>query len=221
MRRRLYKINDDNENEILPQTSFDMGTNDGIEWSIYMLGTTQVYDVGKYYQWGDTTGYTLQEINKINKKFKWEDYKWCNGSSTTLTKYCTKSDYGIVDNKYILDLSDDAAHVLLGGKWRMPTQAEFERLKSVCSISYVTSYKGHNIKGKLWKSRITNNELFFPLAGFIAEEGILNKDETRIWTSKLDINFCYYGMGLSYNISADNINGGNRNVGRNIRPVLE
>ena len=39
---------------------------------------------------------------------------------------------GVVDNKIFLELSDDAANVNWGGKWRMPTTREFEELVELC-----------------------------------------------------------------------------------------
>ena len=45
-----------------------------------------------------------------------------------MTKYCTNSSYGTVDNKTTLDLEDDAARANMGGVWRMPTASEYHTL---------------------------------------------------------------------------------------------
>ena len=45
-----------------------------------------------------------------------------------MTKYCTDSSYGTVDNKTTLDPEDDAATQIMGGDWRMPTTDEFQEL---------------------------------------------------------------------------------------------
>ena len=45
-----------------------------------------------------------------------------------MTKYCTSSSYGTVDNKTTLDLEDDAARANMGGVWRMPTSIEYQTL---------------------------------------------------------------------------------------------
>lgn len=42
------------------------------------------------------------------------------------------------DGKKVLDLCDDAAHVALGGKWRMPTEEEANELLRKCSWEIVT-----------------------------------------------------------------------------------
>ena len=45
-----------------------------------------------------------------------------------MTKYCTSSDYGTVDNKITLEPKDDAATQIMGGDWRMPTATEYQTL---------------------------------------------------------------------------------------------
>ena len=45
-----------------------------------------------------------------------------------MTKYCTNSSYGTVDNKTTLEPEDDAAIQIMGGNWRMPTAAEYQTL---------------------------------------------------------------------------------------------
>ena len=72
-----------------------------------------------FFQWGETTSDTV---------FDWAHYKYCNGSYTTITKYCTNSSYGTVDNKTTLESEDDAATQIMGGDWRMPTKPEFQTL---------------------------------------------------------------------------------------------
>lgn len=55
---------------------------------------------------------------------------------TALYKYNTDSAYGYVDNMSVLDKEDDAANVVLGGNWRMPTKQEAEELLENCEIVY-------------------------------------------------------------------------------------
>ena len=83
------------------------------------VGATTETDYGDYFMWGETTPNTV---------YDWAHYKYCNGSETTMTKYCTDSSYGTVDNKTTLDLEDDAARANMGGNWRMPTPTEYQTL---------------------------------------------------------------------------------------------
>ena len=54
------------------------------------------------------------------KQFTWADYKLCNGSNTTFTKYNNNSSYGTVDTLTTLEQVDDAAYVS-DNTCRMPT----------------------------------------------------------------------------------------------------
>lgn len=73
-----------------------------------------------YYAWG--------EIKPIKRIDGWNGYKWYDGDK--LTKYNNDASHGIVDNKITLEFSDDVANVKLGGKWRMPTKQDFNKLNA-------------------------------------------------------------------------------------------
>lgn len=104
-----------------------------VKWARCNLGASTPWSPGDIYTWGDTL-LCKEEKSSFDR---WADYKWCNGINPrkrkgVLTKYNTRSSYGKVDNKTVLDLCDDVAHVKLGGKWRMPTIEEWEELKKNC-----------------------------------------------------------------------------------------
>jgi len=64
-----------------------------------------------------------------------------------MTKYCTSSEYGTVDNNTVLEPTDDAATANWGGSWRMPTYAELKQLGTECYWAWVTSYNGKSVNG--------------------------------------------------------------------------
>ncbi|MBO5975012.1 MAG: hypothetical protein J6P95_04780, partial [Paludibacteraceae bacterium] len=72
----------------------DLGLPSGLRWATCNVGATKPEEYGNYYAWGETSPKTT---------YSWSTYKWCNGSGDTMTKYCTDSDYGTVDNKTVLD----------------------------------------------------------------------------------------------------------------------
>ena len=114
----------------------DLGLPSGLKWATCNVGATKPEEYGNYYAWGETTPQT---------DCYWSTYKWCNGSYNTMTKYCTDSDYGTVDNKTVLDPEDDAAAVNMGGKWRMPTDEEFLELRNLCR--WERTKKGYKVIG--------------------------------------------------------------------------
>ena len=97
----------------------DLGLPSGLKWAKCNIGAETETDYGDYFQWGETTPDT---------DYTWATYKYCNGSETTITKYCTNSSYGTVDNKTTLEPEDDAATQIMGGNWRMPTASEYQTL---------------------------------------------------------------------------------------------
>ena len=92
-----------------------------VKWATCNVGATKPEEYGDYFAWGETDP---------KSTYDWSTYKYCNGSSSTLTKYNTDNSQGTVDNKTTLDLSDDAARANWGDSWRMPTDAELTELRS-------------------------------------------------------------------------------------------
>lgn len=98
----------------------DLGLPSGLLWAKYNLGATNENEVGLYFQWGDTVGYTAEQIKNKEKRFELKKYKF--NSNLILSKYNDD------DKKLKLDLKDDAAHIMLGDKWRIPTLEDFLEL---------------------------------------------------------------------------------------------
>ncbi len=94
--------------------------------------------------------------------YDWSNYKYCNGSYDSLTKYNTNSSYGTVDNKTQLDLTDDAAYMNWGGTWRMPTDAELTELQEQCTWTWITL---NDVGGYKVVSNSNGNSIFLPAAG--------------------------------------------------------
>jgi hypothetical protein len=134
----------------------DLGLPSGTMWSTCNLGGVNPEDLGDYYAWGEVETKTL---------YDWSTYRWCNGSETTLTKYCNNSEYGYegyTDNLTTLLPEDDAVSVHWGGKWRMPTSAEQNEIIANCNHAWISI---NNVGGVLYTSRINGNSIFIPGSG--------------------------------------------------------
>lgn len=133
----------------------DLGLPSGTLWATRNVGADNPEDYGDYFAWG--------EVEPKNT-YGWSTYKYCNGSSTTLTKYCTDSYYGTVDYKTELDLEDDAAYMNWGEGWRMPSIAQIEELydSNYTTAQWVTR-NGNG--GRLITSKSNGNSIFLPAAG--------------------------------------------------------
>ena len=122
-----------------------------VKWASCNVGASKPEDSGNYYAWGET---------ETKNDFSWLNYKWSVGSNRSLTKYNTKSDYGVVDYKIALDIEDDVAHVVLGGDWRMPTYTEIEELIKECNwqMETVNGVNGFRVLGP------NGNSIFLPVS---------------------------------------------------------
>ena len=116
------------------------------------LGAKTPQDYGNYYAWGETT---------TKETYNWSTYKY-GSNYNQLTKYCNSSSYGkdgFTDTKTTLDLSDDAAYVNWGGKWRMPTRTQRDELISQCYWVWTENYNGSNVKGYIvYKAKISSDK---------------------------------------------------------------
>ena len=186
----------------------DLGLPSGVKWATFNVGATKPEEYGDYFAWGETEPKEL---------YDWSTYKWCDGSYNTLTKYNTDSEYGVVDNKKILESSDDAAYVNWGGNWRMPSVDEWNELLSHCSLKWE---ERNGVSGVTLVSVQNGNSLFFPAAGvYHYDNGLVNLNvEGWYRTNSLDESRGTISLGFSYTGSL-NWYANDRCFGQPVRPV--
>ena len=132
------------------QEYVDLGLPSGTLWATMNLGAHCPEDGGDHYAWGET---------ETKETYTWDTYKWCNGSSNTLTKYCNNSSYGNVDGRTELELEDDAAYINLGPSWRMPSEEQMHELLNNCTSMNMTR---NGVKGQLLIGP-NGNTMFLPI----------------------------------------------------------
>lgn len=183
-------------------------------WATCNIGATKPEEYGDYYAWGEIAP---KEV------YNWSTYKWANDAYNKLTKYCSRPDYwdgeGASDDKTVLDLEDDVAHVVLGGKWRMPTDDEWSELRTQCTWTWATL---NGVNGYFVESNFNGNSIFLPAAGcrngaYLENAGSLG----TFLSSSLEPyspDCARYVYFFSYVVVGS---GGSRFDGRSIRPVKE
>ena len=187
----------------------DLGLPSGIKWAAYNVGATKPEEYGGYYAWGET---------EEKSNYSWSTYKWCNGTYNTMTKYCTDSSYGTVDNKTVLDPEDDVAHVKWGGSWRMPTKAELDELRNKCSWQWTTlnGVNGYRVTGP------NGNSIFLPAAGYRDGTSLfLEESYGYCWSSTPNESRSSYAYSLYFDSSDYGWDGYYRGDGQSVRPVCE
>lgn len=189
-----------------------------VKWASANLGASAPNEPGAYFAWGETnpkTGYYN------GRKYKFGQYsndlrKYNFGNVSILNGILILPDY-----KETLDAEDDAAAVLLGNGWRMPTADELWELRNKCTWTRVQDtiestdvYTRVSFHGYLITSNVPGYEdrsIFLPAAGFIDQyhypAGVEPDGRTGVnyWTSTL-------GQSLGND---------NRMYGNTVRPVLD
>ena len=207
----------------------DLGLPSGLKWAACNLGAATPEEFGDYYAWGEVEPYYSTQDPLTWKDGKaagyiWASYKWANGANNKLTKYCPKdkTSYwdgdGEPDGKTVLDLEDDAAHVILGGNWRMPTDEEWTELRTKCTWTWTTQ---NGVNGR--KVTAPNgNSIFLPAAGdrgntylyYVGSNGYY-------WSSSLNTDSPSRAYCLSFGSSTVDCYYLNRYYGFTVRPVTE
>ena len=192
----------------------DLGLPGGVLWATCNVGASKPEEAGLYFAWGETKGYAKGNSHD----FSWASYKWCNGSYDSMTKYCTSSIYGTVDNKTVLVPRDDAATVNCGSGWRMPTAQEMRDLfdNKYTTTEWVTV---NGVKGRKITSKSNGNSIFLPAAGYRYGASRRGGSLGYYWSSSLSDSNCSGAYRLYFDSSGIGWNYGGRCYGQSVRAV--
>ena len=192
-----------------PEYAVDLGLPSGTLWADRNVGADSPEAYGYYFAWGET------EPRYYN--CYWDSYKWYNGSSSTMTKYCNNSSCGTVDGKTVLDLEDDAAYVNMGSEWRMPTTAELQELMDNCTWSWTTQngVKGYKVTGP------KSNSIFLPAAGYHGNSYHINAGSNGYyWSSSLRESDPYFAYILYFSSGYYGLSSNSRYFRKPVRAVV-
>ena len=185
-----------------------------VKWATCNVGATKPEEEGNFFAWGETAPKTT---------YKWSTYKY-GSDEDELTKYCTNSIYGkygkngFIDNKTVLDPEDDAATVLWGGKWRMPTDEEWTELREKCTWTWTTR---NGINGYKGTSKINGNSIFFPVGRWSWIDLDIEFDLGEYWSSSLCTDHSHYAWDVYLNSKEMDRYYKYRYEGNFIRPVIK
>ncbi len=185
--------------------AIDLGLS--VNWRNCNLGATSPEERGNYYAWGEI------EVKKP-KLYTRESYKWFSGvvnNQYTYSKYVNGSD--------ILEKEDDVAHVLLSGKWRMPTKGECYELIENCTWEKAAI---NDISGYKITSKINGNSIFLPNASVMNEFFRWPQERyahyAQYWSSELSYSGAAYRIDTSSSATYP-MSSSERHYGHVIRPV--
>lgn len=129
----------DNNNDNKPDSNgyeyVDLGLS--VRWASCNVGAQSPEEPGFLFAWGEV------EPKEIFERDNYEHYEKSYNDQTgrydyLYSKYCTDPAFGMNDGIKLLEKDNDAAHVNMGGDWRMPTSAEIRELMLNCKREYIT-----------------------------------------------------------------------------------
>ncbi len=237
----------------------DLGLPSGTLWAISNVGADKPEGLGDYFAWGETKPKTVYE---------WSSYAYMNDAKMdgrdgvkkgpdwfNVNKYTFDDQLkgaiwysGVTfvgDNKKTLETADDVAAANWGGKWRMPTQKDWEELYKNCYGVWTENYNGTGVNGWVFykaKAKANKNKRAYkgqtPLASYTLSDTHIFLPASGLWWGDIKDRGkkCYYwlsNLGRTESRGANGISigpkssdfagegGGTRFMGYTVRPVLD
>ena len=209
----VYGYGDDPVEGLHTHEYVNLGLPSGTLWATCNVGAEKPEEYGDYFTWGETAGY-----NSGKTTFSWATYRYYDALYNTLTKYCTKSDYGTIDDKTELEMVDDAATANWGSNWQMPSNDQLlELINSNYTTTSWTTLNGVN--GRLIVSKSNGNRIFLPAAGYHSTSLYSAGSGGYYWSRSLYTSNSMYARGLGFSSSSISTDTHSRYYGRSVRPV--
>ena len=186
-------LNTNNSNEDF----IDLRLPSGTLWATKNLGAESETEIGLYYAWSLTQGYTPDTIPTDYDSF-WQP---------------------LYENpKSQLAPEDDAATVY-NSQMCMPTKEQIQELRDNTNILYVQKYNGESVVGYIVKSKINNACIYIPDTGaYSYSEGV--SQESRTYLLGRDSYGSYPGYCYSLGLNSSSIYGEGIGIKLcNIKPV--
>ena len=172
-----------------------------VKWATCNVGATSPEQAGLYFAWGETVGYTAEQVTSGVRAFDKASYT-ASAISTDLT------------------LEQDAAHVNLGGNWRMPNKDEYQELLDNCNVVWMDDYNGTGVAGRVFISKVNGNSIFFPATGYcwyslVEKFGSEGCYWSASWDSEYNAGYFFFNSGVH------DLWWGGRDYGYSVRGVCE
>ena len=172
----------------------DLGLPSKTMWATCNVGGDKPEDNGLLFQFGHIDGYKYMDENH---KFKTNTQNLEDGSAR---EYIPITSSGkVYKTNEILNLADDAAHVNMGGKWRMPIHTQYSEMFDNTTQKVETI---NGVKGMLFTSKINNKRLFVPFAGCWYNGSFMaTGSRAYMWSYQVHTSDINYAFGLCCNSS--------------------
>lgn len=212
-----------------------------VNWATCNIGADKPEEYGDYFAWGEMaphykSGYAQEEPQEhwnsyMSDGYWWSTYMWSKDTHSSLTKYCNAGDLGnngFTDKMTELVPADDAARMLWGSKWRMPTKLEMEELFNKCTWTWTKENGVYGYRVTSNVSGYTDRSIFLPAAGIRGGKSLNGLDSDGMyWSSSLDTDNSLMAWSIFFvNGNLEGIDDDvsvapfSRHNGQSIRPVF-
>lgn len=192
----------------------DLGLPSGLLWYSVNIGASSPEQYGCYFAWGETQTKEVYDLYDLDT-YTYGDYDSAT-CTHTIYKYNTKEWYGTVDNKTVLEASDDVATAVLGAGARMPTHDDWVELRDNTTGEWTEQ---NGVNG--WKFTATNGQsLFLPAAG--DRDGSSLKyagTDGYYWSSSLRTDVPLAALGFDFGSNGSVMGNYVRYLGLSVRAV--
>ena len=186
----------------------DLGLPSGTKWSCCNVGATKPEEYGGYYAWGETSekdSYTIETYQ----------HTYIDNQNGIWVNIDTGDYLGVLDlGSDIAGTQYDAANVIWGNQWQMPSKTQIKELREYCTAVWVSG------RGSLRLDGPSGYSILLPDAGNNGNGGNLwgfywsssaSGDSDNQWAYQLS----FWKMGNEFNLDADRP----RYMGASIRPI--
>ena len=160
--------NDDNKSSV---EAVDLGLS--VKWANCNIGAASEWEIGDYFAWGEVepkASYSANNYKHRDANGNWIKYAFRADA-------IVDADVAKADNQATLLPEDDAAAVILGEGWSIPTPEQVQELMDKCEIKYWE--KGIQLVGP------NGNSISIPYGGSMQGEKVRGANQTSYWTNQL------------------------------------
>ena len=177
----------------------DLGLPSGNLWADRNIGAESPEQKGLYFAWGETVGYTAEQVKSKERRFTWSQYK-------------------AVERYGKLTPEIDAARAYLGEYYNIPTKDDFEELLAYCESIITINYNCSMVAGRIFRSKINGNSIFLPAAGRCSFSSLKYAGEFGMyWSATCDL--ISNAWTLFFYSRPPRLDSGVRCFGRSVRAV--
>ncbi len=191
--------------------SVDLGLTSGTKWASCNVGADKPEASGEYFAWGET---------KSKEVYADTTYAFYVLSDSVAADSLARKTWKHIGSD-IAGTEYDAATVIMGDAWKMPTEAQAKELIDECEWTWVevNGVNGYKVAGK------NGNSIFLPATGLKGSNDVVNGDMIGgFWTSTectAEETNGDFAMAVRFFSESHALEKGGRGYGRSIRAVVK